>query len=110
MPSPDDGELNDQPSTFFFSFLPELGQVLLLPNQFNALLISFLLSSDAEIFVGEHRLSTRVGAKNVRKKLASDVYAFRLSFRFRMLPVAGWVGGSVVVVLLQEEHYRFVAA
>ena len=45
----------------------------------NALLISFRVSSDAEIFVNKHRLSMQIIAPNVQKR-ACNVYIFRLSF------------------------------
>ncbi len=47
----------------------------------NALLINFLLSSDAEIFVSKHRLSIQIGAKRAKKRVC-NVYVFRLGFHF----------------------------
>ena len=48
----------------------------------NALLISFLLSSDAEIFINNHRLNMQIGAKRAKKNHVCNVYMFRLNFLF----------------------------
>ncbi len=52
----------------------------------NALLVRFRLSSDAEIFVANRRLSRQVGAKRA-KTCACNVYVFWLSFHFCMPPL-----------------------
>ncbi len=62
----------------------------------NALLIDFLLSSDAEIFVAKLRLSVQVGRQNM-KKLARDSCVFRPSSHFAF--PRWWLG-------LQEKKKR----
>ncbi len=47
----------------------------------NALLLNFLLSSDAEIFVSKHRLSIYKSAPSVQTRVR-NVYVFQLSFLF----------------------------
>ncbi len=62
----------------------------------NALLINFLLSSDAEIFVDKHRLSMQIGAESWEKKPhVRNVYVFRLSFHF-LHATRCWLGTSTL--------------
>ena len=52
----------------------------------NALLINFLLSSDAEFFVDNHRLSMRIGAKHAKKTCMQRVH-IPTELPFRMPPL-----------------------
>ncbi len=58
----------------------------------NTLLINFRLSSDAEIFVNEHRLSRQVGAKTCKNMYATCTCSDGASILHAT--VAGWVGGE----------------
>ena len=56
----------------------------------NALLINFLLSSDAEIFVTKHRLSIQIGAKHAKNVHATCTCSVGASILHAT--VAGWDG------------------
>ena len=55
----------------------------------NALLIKFLLSSHAEIFANDHRLSIQIGVKRAKMRMQGVHIPTELSFRIS--PVGGWV-------------------
>ncbi len=78
------------------------GYIIACPTN-NALLINFLLSSDAEIFVNRHQLSTQIGTKRAKKVCVCNLYVFQLSFHFCTPPL---VVGCVIQTAVWDARGR----